>query len=735
MKRMLALLLLLTTRNQDVADLDVLARGRDVNGLMAHAGPGVKASDLSFLTRQGAFGTGRKGWHAYELVDPAGGQSYVVFGTPITTQDFGEFVFEFADGKLTRLQDERETRGYKVLHYDFSMTFQPDQKRANIVSTVRLRRDVGAKPTAHFRLSPNYKVSSVSDSAGNSLRFAQASGVVSVAPPSGAETTIKMTYSGVVDQPTFAGAIVSDEVMLTNDYWWPSIARGPATVTTTATIPQEWTLVTHGKKVGDVPNGTTRTTRYQMDVPISYLSLSAGKFKHVERKIGRINYHVWSNDMTDADMREQLVLMADVIQFYERIAPYPFDDWGAMVTQLYGGGALEAYSYATYGTGWLPDEDSHEPAHTWFGGLLPNTYMNSYWNESFAVYCGGLFNREMPIGNTAERRRAFVETAQLQRDYRAMPVSEAGAFAGGIASSLGYGKGGLVLQQLEFELGPDKMIVAMQRWIKDHPKGEPAEWDGFEKAVTATAGEEYKWFFDQWVRNATPPDFTINEIGYYGNEVRGRVDFRGVPHRIKTDVYAEMVDGTVAIVDVVLNPLRKDGVSEFSFTLPKKPKLLSFDPYDRILRERLASQALRVQSRLQSLRPIVDAQHRQYADTFGAFANMNNAATAAPSDPAGAFFIGHPDSVPAMRDLCRRAGFTVQGDTLTYDGTKIDLKDGAAVAIIDLGGGKTCAIGLGVTKRTPSVGNAMLALVDGNGRFLRGKTDPRRDGPLVFRVP
>ena len=104
------------------------------------------------------------------------------------------------------------------------------------------------------------------------------------------------------------------------------------------------------------------------------------------------------------------------------------------------------------------------------------------------------------------------------------------------------------------------------------------------------------------------------------------------------------------------------------------------------------------------MRPVVDSQHRQYAETFSAFANMNGAASAAPTDPAGTFLIGHPDSMPAMRDLCRRAGFVVQGDTLTYDGTKIDLKDGAAIAIIDLGNGKTCAIGLGVTKRAPSVG-------------------------------
>jgi hypothetical protein len=733
---MLALLLFFAGSRTDIADLDLLARGRDVRGLMEHVGPGIKDPDtFAFLTRPGAFGTGSKGWHAYELNDPVGGKSYVVFGTPITTQDYGEFVFEYQDGKLTRLQDERETRGYKVLNYDFAVSFEPGAKRANIVSTVRLRREPRAQASAHFRMSPHYKVSSVTASDGSALRFAQASGVVSVAVPSSPESSVTLAYSGVVDLPSFAGAIVSDEAMLTNDYWWPSIARGPATATTTAKIPADWMLVTHGRKVSDDVQGASRTTKYQMDVPISYLSLSAGKFKHVEKRVGRINYHVWSNDMSDADMKEQLDLMPAVIQFYERFAPFPFDDWGAMVTQLYGSGALEAYSFATYGTGWLPDEDTHEPAHTWFGGLLPNTYMNSYWNESFANYCGGLYSREYPVGNREERRRAFTSPAVMQNDYQRIAIADGSAFIGGAASALGYGKGATVLQQLERDLGTEKMIAAMQRWVAANPKGDAAEWEGFESAVTATAGEDYKWFFDQWVRNPGAPEFQISEVGYVGGEVRGRVDFRGVPYRLKTEVYVELVDGKREHVDVVLNPDRKEGVTEFRFKLAKKPRLISFDPYDRILRNRPASSVLRLRSNLEGMRPMIDPKHKQYAETFAEFTNMARVATVLPTDLSGMFLIGHPDSMPEMRDLCRRAGFVVKGDQLTYDGTTIDLKAGAAMAIVDLGSGKTCGIGLGMTQRSPNPGNARQCLVDDLGRFLRGATDARKEGPMAFRLP
>ena len=35
----------------------------------------------------------------------------------------------------------------------------------------------------------------------------------------------------------------------------------------------------------------------------------------------------------------------------------------------------------------------HEIAHTWWGGVVPNTYTRTLWNESFAEYSDGLYGR------------------------------------------------------------------------------------------------------------------------------------------------------------------------------------------------------------------------------------------------------------------------------------------------------------------------------------------------------
>jgi len=76
----------------------------------------------------------------------------------------------------------------------------------------------------------------------------------------------------------------------------------------------------------------------------------------------------------------------------------------------------------------------------------------------------------------------------------------------------------------------------------------------------------------------------------------------------------------------------------------------------------------------------------------------------------------------------------VSGNNLTYDGTTIDLNNGCALAVVDLGEGKNCVIGLGKTRVAPDLGRARLALTDNLGRFLRGKTDPKTSGFLTFKL-
>ena len=90
--------------------------------------------------------------------------------------------------------------------------------------------------------------------------------------------------------------------------------------------------------------------------------------------------------------------------------------------------------------------------------------------------------------------------------------------------------------------------------------------------------------------------------------------------------------------------------------------------------------------------------------------------------------------LPELKSLCARAGFVVNGSSLTYRGVTVDLNRGGAVALLDLPGGGRCAIGLGKYTVFPSIGLARAAVFDQYGRFLAGETQPKITGDLTFRL-
>ncbi|MBX3097054.1 MAG: hypothetical protein KF812_09345, partial [Fimbriimonadaceae bacterium] len=389
--------------------------------------------------------------------------------------------------------------------------------------------------------------------------------------------------------------------------------------------------------------------------------------------------------------------------------------------------ALEGYSYATYAPGWLPDDDPHEPSHTYFGGWIPNTYLTSFWNESFATFCEDLYEREVSIGDTEERRLAFVPNMNPSPQYDEGMVATAGVMSGRSASSLGYGKGGLVLYMLEQEIGREAMQKAIQTWLTQHKNGDPGEWDQFEAII----GSDKKWFFDQWLRREGSPRYSVSNVRYVNGSVVGQVQFAGPTYRLTLDAMTVDPVGNRTMHRVSIMPEEGSQMVTFGFVVPEQPVTVSFDPYDRIMTSRSTRAPESLVSRLSRMDAIVNPNTREWART--ADFNSLKISSDVPANPNGMVLVGHPDDWPGMRTLCDRAGFVVNGNSLTYDGTTIDLRHGAAGAIIEYEPGVTIGIVLGKTRRHMDTGRASVALTDELGRFLRGTTEPRMTGEFVFR--
>lgn len=703
-----------------LAQLDALAKARDVQGLTKLVAlPAGERNPFKVLRTNGGYDVGKYGWSASELKAPDGTE-YVVLGTKLTSEDVAEIVLRRV-GEGLRFLPEKDPLGVRPLRHSFDLRFDVPHKGATLVDRLRFRSSGSGSFLA--RMSAQYRVESVTDERGRRVPFAQASGVVALARPSAKEATYTFRYAAVVDLPMYAGSIGPTEATLTNDYWYPMIGRLPSSYDIAIHGPKGWTAVAQGEPQGENETATERVTRYRMDLPCVYFSVSAAPYRHFAQRINGRWYRVWSTRMTQDQMRIQTELYAPIIEFYSRtFGKFPFSGYGAVDSTVYGGGALEAYSFATYGGG-LPQEDAHEPAHTWWGGMVNNTYLDSFWNESFADFSMGLYAREAPIGNRQERRLAFMPDGSAQPAYRLAAIAESGADVGPIGSSLGYGKGAQVLAMLEQLIGTEAIERAMRTWVATLPKGEPGNWPQFEAIILRqNPSKDVRGFFEDWIHRSGYAELAPS-VEWRDGAVIITPNWKGKGYRMPLAVMVNRtfrtvwLDGTAAPVTI---------------RLASKPELVSLDPWRQALREISPAESPKsIYGELGSAHKLVEPAHRDWMNGFGGRAE---AATPGDVDPAGKFLVGSPETWPAMRALCERAGFAVHGNLLTYQGTTIDLRHGAALAVVDLEGGKRCLIGLGKTQMPPNPGRARLVLTDDLGRFVRGKTDPKTTGPWTFRL-
>jgi hypothetical protein len=705
-----------------LAKLDDLAQKRDVQGLSALAAPGAwkGRNPLDAIRTNGAYDTGRFGWHAIEGNSPDG-KGYVVLTTPLTSEDIGERLFETDGTALTKYVDEREDNGWRIEKHSLTVRFDIPNKSVRIVDLINVKHQ-GSEGPLVVRLSPNYRVQSIKGSSGAVAKWSQLGGIVFLgAAKDGDSFTIE--YTGVVDRPAYAGSITPSEAMLTNDYWYPMIGRKPSPFTLKVFGPANWTAVSHGELISSEVAGDQRQTIYEMKLPISYWSLNIGPYKTVEESIGGRKYRVWSKTLSDAQMKLQPKFYPQILDTYQTFAKFPFSGYGACVTPLYGGGALEGYSFET--AGYYPAEDAHETAHTWFGGMVNNTYLTSMWNESFAVWADGYYHRNTALGSIAERRLAFVSTPQIDDvAYFAAPLRDSPPDIGPAASTLGYGKGAFVLQMLEQEIGTEGMVAACRDWLAHQDKTRGAEWEDFEAAVKRTSTKDMTWFFDQWVRRPGYARFTISDLKYQAGSITGSVKFQGEPYRLHCEVLIQSASGEN------FSTVELNGSGAFSIPSKEKPHLVSFDPWNRVVRKVDGSE-LPV-----TLARTLGGLHR--ANALGSENMLLGIGKKPEPMPAGSldgwFIVGSPELDIRLRPLFSKAGFEVHGTKLTYRGTTIDLTKGAALGIVDLAGGGKCAIGIGSVLHSPGYGNARLVLVDELGRFLRGVTEPKTKGNLTFKM-
>ncbi len=485
---------------------------------------------------------------------------------------------------------ETETGGFRVRDHDLHVALDFAQKSAQITDHVRIERTAASVPDfALLRLSPDFHLTKLTLDGpdGAPVSFRQVGGVIAFLPPAEKTFSLFMQYAGVVNHQG-SDYITADEATL-NSYWYPHIARLPATSTVTITVPSGWDALAPGERTHEQREADgSPTVTYRNEIPVCFFTLDAGRYTVTRRAYKGRTLAIYLLRPDSVLAQRCLDRLQSAMAFYEaHFGPFPYTRYAVVQTQGAFTGALEAYSFATFGPRTLPFTIPHELSHTWWGGLVPCTYTHAMWNESFADYSDDLFQRvaEASAAAGGERPARLERRRQPRLEPSLYPVPVARAFdsSDGQDFASAYIKGAQVLRALEAELGQETMLRCMGTFVSTHPRGTPAEWPDFEAIVHKVTGKDYRWFFAQWLERPALPVVWLANISTQPTDdgqilVQGEVRQAGEPYRLTMPVLVELRNG--ASVTATLD--MREANTPFHVRVPTPPARLTLDPDDTL---------------------------------------------------------------------------------------------------------------------------------------------------------
>ena len=430
--------------------------------------------------------------------------------------------------------------GYQVDAYNITLSYNPAtndlQSTAEITGTVT--SDEGLTQF-NLDLQPSMTVTSVQVN-GADARFEHQDAELVITPAteltSQAAMTIVIGYGG---QPelipggtsglddggwyrTSSGGAVAIGEPFSASAWYPvnEHPADPATFSVTATVPQDWQVISNGVRQTDGlpdPGAGHSVFRWSIKEPIaSYLTtIYIDKFTVVTDALADgtpIISALGPNAQIDKQLAEDTRRVIDVLSGY--FGPYPFESVGGIYTGQKVGFALETATRPVYGDFADLDFVVHELAHQWYGDRVTvERWSDICLNECFASYASWLWKEKVDGVDLDEYWKQQMSAVVDNVDYWKSPLVDMGA---GEEFTRVYDRGPLALHALRKEMGDDAFFALLKGWPATFG-GKNATFDDLETYISTVAGKDMGPFVDAWFRGTTLPAQEFRYPGGLGN--------------------------------------------------------------------------------------------------------------------------------------------------------------------------------------------------------------------------
>jgi len=292
-----------------------------------------------------------------------------------------------------------------------------------------------------------------------------------------------------------------------------------------------------------------------------------------------LHFFYQNDDKIKENWKKLQPVAAKTMLFYnEFVGKYPYKKYSVIQA---GDGGME-YAMCTFINGYkdfnsLRGTTQHEMAHAWFQfSLATNEALYPWMDEGFVSYIQDLAN---VVVNGVQTPNPFENSYQsyyyLVNQNKEEPLStHADFYLTNLAYWINaYDKGKLILTQLGYIMGFDKLSQTLKDYYKNWKMKHPQP-DDFFKIAEKTSGMNLKWFKNEWINTIHHIDYKVDSLISKNNHTEVVLNFTGeMP--MPLDIFVVYKDSSKESYYIPLNLMRGEKKNPF----PEIPRQVLADWY------------------------------------------------------------------------------------------------------------------------------------------------------------